>query len=1095
MNITNKKTGHFAYSPSVNIIRDGEKLLNYIPTPNAKLVFNQIVRDYGLGIRSFNIVGAYGTGKSSFIWALEKNLKRDTDFFSDIKNQLHDVESYEFYSFVGEYNSIIDSFASQFGLDVERNAKPQDIIHQIDNFYNDLTKQNKGLVIIIDEFGKYLEYVAKHDPDYELYFMQQLAEYVNDTKREILLLTVLHQDFNAYSLQLSKSQRFEWDKVKGRLKELTFNEPVEQLLFLASEQLSCKSHSKQRKLFQQNKMGNSPFSRLFGAIEKANAFPLRDYFSVEFAEKLLPFDILSASVLTLALQRYGQNERSLFSFMKSNDYLGLRDFSFNTQHYYNISNVYDYLIHNYHSLLTTKYNPHYAQWAAIRSAIERSEVIDKISYADATKMLKTIGLLNIFASDSAKLNKKFLSLYGKYSLGINNPEQLIESLEHFKIIRYKNHSNKYNIFGGTDLDIDLAIDEAGNLVEQVSDVVYHLNNCFEFPYIPAKAVFYKKGSPRFFQFKLSDDPIRNTPQGEIDGYINLIFSGRLNRNDIKKQSAKCNEAILYGWYQNTSEIKNLIYEIEKIKKVRELHLDDKVAIRELDSIIRHQVKLLNHCVLDSLYTENSPIVWYFQGKKVKITNLKSFNRQLSHICDTVYNTTPIFKSELVNKTNISGAISNARKNLLERLLNQWHEEHLGFEDGKFPPEKTIYLSLLYATGIHLKSKNGYLLTAPHDDSSFQPLWKLCIRFLDSSKVNRRNLDELVQLLSSKPFKLKKGFLDYWLSIFLCIKQEDYALFGPHGYIPSLSVDILELLIRKPKDYAVKAFNLNDIKLDLFNRYRALIDQAGEENPSNNSFIQTIKPFLVFYRELPEYSRTTKRLSKHALSLRNAIVQSQNPEKTFFEDFPSALGYSMLQLQNKRQQLEQYVKELQDSIRDLRTCYENLINRVEHFLLDEIVGTDLPFPAYKAVLQNRYKGLKKHLLLQRQKAFFQRLVSPLDDRNAWISSISQIVVGKSLDQITDEEEGQFFEKLRELIRELDNLCEICKEDVDVEKEDVFKLEVTDLAEGLQKFFIRLPKKKTKKMALLETEIKDKLVNDKSVNIHILAKILQEQLRNG
>ena len=59
------------FSTSVNIIRDTSAEIHYIPTPNAKQVVNQIVNDFKKGLRSFNIIGTYGTGKSSFLLALE----------------------------------------------------------------------------------------------------------------------------------------------------------------------------------------------------------------------------------------------------------------------------------------------------------------------------------------------------------------------------------------------------------------------------------------------------------------------------------------------------------------------------------------------------------------------------------------------------------------------------------------------------------------------------------------------------------------------------------------------------------------------------------------------------------------------------------------------------------------------------------------------------------------------------------------------------------------------------------------------------------------------------------------------------------------
>ncbi len=47
------------------------------------------------------------------------------------------------------------------------------------------------------------------------YFMQKLAEFVNVPSRKILLLTTLHQNFNAYSRKLNEVQKEEWTKVKG----------------------------------------------------------------------------------------------------------------------------------------------------------------------------------------------------------------------------------------------------------------------------------------------------------------------------------------------------------------------------------------------------------------------------------------------------------------------------------------------------------------------------------------------------------------------------------------------------------------------------------------------------------------------------------------------------------------------------------------------------------------------------------------------------------------------------------------------------------------------------------------------------------------
>ena len=451
---------------------------------------------------------------------------------------------------------------------------------------------------------------------------------------------------------------------------------------------------------------------------------------------------------------------------------------------------------------------------------------------------------------------------------------------------------------------------------------------------------------------------------------------------------------------------------------------------------------------------------------------------------------------------MSAPINTAKRNLMKSLVKDWNKKDLGLPDDKFPPEKSIYLSLLKETGMHSKPvleslsrsmENGYTLDKPKNES-FNALWNEGIKFIETSKTKKRNLNDFVNILLSKPFKLKKGFIDFWLPIFLFIKHDDYALFDKTGYIPYINDELLELIVKNPKDFEIKAFDIKGVRLDLFNKYRDLLNQSQKQKLSNQSFIETIKPFLTFYKGLPEYAKKTKRLSSKTIALREVIARSKDPETTFFEDFPKALKYNITKLQNNPGDLEKFISQLQNSIREIRICYDELVNRVEQFLLEEIIGENMTFPAYKTQLQLRLKNIKKHLLLPNQKVFFQRLYSQLDDRNAWLNSIAQACIGKALDVINDDEETLLYEKLKETIHELDNLCEISKGDVNNEKEEIFKLEITSFIDGLYKKLIRLPKNKTKIMLKIENDIKAKLSEDKQLNIATLTKLLREQLKS-
>lgn len=1068
------------FTTSVNILRDTERDFNYIPTPNAGQVVSQIVNDFKKGIRSFNIIGTYGTGKSSFLLALEQSIKGNKRYFEP---NFIAKPKVDFIKIIGSYTSIIEQFAHILEVSTNKN-KHENILSEIFNRYHSLGKERGILFLLLDEFGKFLEYASKHNPENELYFIQQLAEFCNDPKYNIILITTVHQSFESYAYSLSSTQKQEWAKVKGRFREITFNEPVEQLLYLASEYVAENITTKANK---------SAVEKCLKLAANTKAFDFNKDFLNEIAIKLYPLDILAANTLTLALQRYGQNERSLFTFLESTDHTGLTKFNKQENPFYNLSCVYDYLNFNFYSFLTSKYNPDFSAWTSIRSAIENVERTFDASINDYIKIVKTIGILNVFSASGANLDGEFLSNYFEIACGVRDSKTLIQNLDAKNIIRFRFHSKRYILFEGTDLDIQTAIIEAGNKISEVSDVTTLLNKYFKFSPVSAKLYTYEIGTPRFFDFVISDYPIQKVPIGEIDGFVNLVFSSKIRSSDVQEVSKNQEEAIIYCFFQNSSEIKNLLFEIEKIQKVIDENRDDKVAKRELENIVDAQIRLLNHYITDSIYTGSKDVKWYFKGKEKSIFNKKDFIKFLSQVCSVVYNATPVFKNELVNRHKISSSIHTARKNYFKALVNSWDKENLGFEDAKFPPEKTIYLSLLKENGISPIRENASDIISIDNKSSFNKLWIASEKFINDAKFEPKRISDLVEVLGKRPFKLKQGLIDFWVPTFLFLKRDDFAIFNEESYIPYLSEENVDLIAKYPQSYTIKAFDIEGVKLDIFNSYRTFLNQSIEQKIDNSSFIETIKPFIVFYKQLPEYSKQTKRLSSSALKIRQAIATSKDPEETFFEAFPSALGFTLSTLQQDKSKLQSYAVNLQNAIRELRLSYDELVQRFENFICDEIVGNSITFEEYKGHLQNRFKKLKKHLLLTNQKTFIQRIDSALDDKRSWLNSIAQAVTGRTLEVFTDEDEILLYEKFKSLILELDSLTRISKADIDEDNEEVIGVKIDSFFSKIDPKIVRVPKNKSKEIEELKIALKTKLGKDNTSNIAAVLNLLKELMQ--
>jgi len=1070
-----------SFSPSINVVRDADQDLHYIPTLNAKRIYDQILSDFKVGIHSFNIIGSYGTGKSAFLLAMQRTLNGERSYFGTPNGQFNGANKFEYIPFVGAYSSVVDAFGLYFGASTEK-----EIFTALDKLYKKLSKKNCCLVIMIDEFGKFLEYAAKNNPEKELYFIQILAEYVNDPEKNILFLTTLHQGFFSYSQGLTMTQQEEWEKVKGRLKELTFNEPVEQLLELAANHLEASS----------SQASNASLKKLIASIEDSAAFPHRGKLSVAFAKRILPLDLISGSVITQALQRYGQNERSLFTFLNSTDFLGINQYDQSLHPYYNLVCVYDYLIYNFHSYLSSVRNSDYIQWRAVRTAIERVEAVVAENMTEALALVKVVGLLNIFAPAGASISKYFLTNYATHALGLQDPKEVLKELESRKILRYVNFKDSFVLFEGTDLNIDLAILEAADQVDPVQNVVPYLNTYFDFPLLLAKAVTYKYGTPRFFEFRLSDELISIEPEGITDGFINLVFSDSLTVEQLLILSTE-QSATLFCLFQQTSQIRNILFELEKINYVLAVNSDDRVAERELQKLKTNQVDELNRSTMDSLYANDNSIAWVWQGEKIEIANVSAFNMQLSKICEVAYPAVPLFRNELVNRHKLSSAISSARSKFFNSLTEKWQIAELGYKQDKYPPDRTIYLTLLKQTEIHRQEEDGdFVLTAP-TDPTFEPLWSTCMDFLNSSKQTPRSLSDLIDLLRSRPFKLKEGFIEFWVPTFLFINREDFAIYREGVFMASFENKNLELVRKEPHKFQIKAFNVDGIRLEFFNRCRALLKQKTTDTIQSDTIMETIRPFVTFYNELPAYAKETERVDKATIRLRQAIATAKDPEKTFFEDYPIALGYADLIESESidEERIDAYTTQLQTSVHELQGAFDGLVDRVEAGLLDILGLPESVFPDYRDDIIKRFASLRIHMLTPKLKTLNMRLSSPLEERIAWLESIVQAVIGKNIRNMKDEDELIVYEKLREAIQALDNLCELDKLEIDPAKESpAVSVQITSSAQGTKRQIKRLPKQKEKKVDSLAKKLRQELGNDSAVNFAALTKLLEEVMDN-
>lgn len=1069
------------YTTSVNIEIGIDDNFQYIVTPNVRRVLGDIISSVQTGIHSFSIIGTYGTGKSTFIIELEEALQHNSKRLLNNPSVFFGLDRFKIVNIVSEYQSLKSIIARKLKCEEE------DVLTAVKEYCQQEERRGYGVLIAIDEFGKVLEHAAKNNQEDELYFVQQLCEVINDHHRKTILLTALHQNFGAYSQKLDEGQRQEWQKVRGRFKEVVFNEPVEQLLFLAAEQMD-------------------ESDQVFSIDDKSSIAPLyklalkcryiSDGFPFETAMKLYPLDPFAANCLTLAMQRYGQNERSLFSFLTSSGHLSLNTFIPRKNTTYNLATVYDYLLYNLYSSIS-EVNIDSTNWLALKDAVSRVEsgVVSDEDTESAVNIIKSVGLLNIFGESNTTLDKESLILYSELALGIRNAENIISALESAKVIRYANYKSKYIIFEGTDINIEAELVKAAAIVPVPKASIDEIKDYIVPRVVLASAVYYKFGTPRYFEFVIKNEPEVLVPEGDIDGFCELLFPVQANFNtSVIEQSLTNPNADIYAVFRDVKQITKHLHEIKKLQYLLDnVVADDKIARREVLNIQNYEKDKLNSVLNDNLFSEKGSVKWYFKGKEIKVKSRRDFNSLLSMVCEKVYSKTPVMRNELFNKHKLSSAISLAKANLLDAVLNRSDIADLGFASDVFPPEKTIYLSLLKNTGIHTQTPDGCLFEEP-TEKKFKAFYDACNQFIDDTAEKPKKVSELIKMLATRPYKLKQGFIDIWVPIFLFIKQQNYALYSSNGsYIPNLSKEVLDLIWKKPSDFTIKAFKVDGIKLEFFKKYRKFLHQDESSNVTKKTFVQVYKPFLHFYKNLNEYAKNTRKFNEPGvIKFRDTLANASDPERAFFEDLPEAFGYRGSILTNNDEFIADYIRKIQNAIRELNSCYPNLIRRIEDAFTSAL-GFPSKFEEYKPAIEEQFKSVKLHLLTQKTKTFLDRILTPSESSTEFVERISSVVLDRRLEQMKDKEEETVIDNIIFLFRELERYNDISNMSEGNVEDRIFSFDIcSNLGVSKPQKAYRLPYMQIQKADTIEASINRLLSGDDNMDICILLNLLSSKI---
>lgn len=284
-------SGVLEYNPrffrSVNLqsdFNDPLALKNYVLTSFTVECLNRIAAGLNpnSGQRAWRITGDFGTGKSSFALFLAQwfagNQKHFPQHLKEMVKLPVDIGSLPRYLPVlvnGTRESLSQALIKALSASLSLNHPEEreilrkceevrskgtadaEILELIAYVNSALIKKSKnnGLLIVIDEMGKFLEYAALHPGDQDVILVQNLAELASRSARNpIFVVGLLHQNIHAYTENLSLTVQREWEKVASRYDEILFEQPFDQITCLISSALALDEKNLPAKIVSESKI-------------------------------------------------------------------------------------------------------------------------------------------------------------------------------------------------------------------------------------------------------------------------------------------------------------------------------------------------------------------------------------------------------------------------------------------------------------------------------------------------------------------------------------------------------------------------------------------------------------------------------------------------------------------------------------------------------------------------------------------------------------------------------------------------------------------------------------------------------------------------
>lgn len=787
-----------------------------------------------------------------------------------------------------------------------------------------------GLLVLIDEMGKFLEAAARDGSD--IHLLQQMAELASRSGGRLLVVGILHQAFEEYAHRLSREMRSEWSKIQGRFVDLALNVGGEEQIDLIGRAI------------ENGRRCGRP-----GRLATGVARLVRNRTSPRLAAMLdecWPLHPVSACLLgPVSRRRFGQNQRSIFGFLSSAEPQGFQNFlrESGEEELYGPDRLWDYLRINLEPSILASPDSH--RWATAVDALGRCEAMDGGKLA--SRLVKSIAIMDLLRDRSGLPASVDLLKLAMWEHEASEVTATLRALQGYSLIIFRKYANAYAIYEGSDFDIDTAATRALEGIGEVS--IAALDELAGLRPVVAKRHYHETGALRWFDMSI-------VPVGQLveearaykprQGAMGCIFLA-VPQDGVLDETARraCEMAIsgsneheiVVGLSWRAGEILTVVGELLALERVRaetpELQ-GDRIARIE----IRSRIATLQSRLEDELESTLDRVLWFHSGKRACPQPLvrAELNSLASDLADARFAGAPRIHNELLCRAKPSSSAVAARNILLRRMVLHEKENRLGIEG--FPAEGGLYASLLKATGLHCEAASGWRFTAPNPDSdvgdpcNLAPAWRMAEELLKINAARAVPLVEIYEAWIRPPIGMKGGVLAVLAVAFFLSKRGSLAFYRQGMFQAHVSDVDIEVLSGSPSNIQLRWMDLSEESRLILSEMVGVVRELDRENELNQlEPIDVARGLVAIYDRLPPWTGRTQRLSSDAKKIRRLFKAAKDPNKLIFDDIPTVLTPK----RGNGDVARLIACRIRDGLQELQSAYPSMLERMKQTLLSEL----------------------------------------------------------------------------------------------------------------------------------------------------------------